>query len=155
MSMVQPPGQFAGSSVSQLLKRDAEPSAAFRFTTVPAVNVAEQVPPVGRQSMPAGIEVTLDCGLPFGSSTKTVSVYVGIVNPADTLAAAVIVTTQLPVPLHAPDQPVKVELPVGVAVRVTTVPWVKVSEQSVPQEMPAGLEVIVPVPVPVLLTLKV
>ena len=40
-----------------------------------------------------------------------------------TLAAAVIDTTQGPVPVHAPVQPTKVELASGVAVRVTDVPW--------------------------------
>ena len=38
-------------------------------------------------------------------------------------SAAFIVTTQPPVPTHAPDQPVKVEPVAGVLVTVTTVPW--------------------------------
>ncbi len=53
-----------------------------------------------------------------------------------------------PVPVH----PAKVEPAAGVAVKVTTVPLVKVDEQVVPQLMPAGELVIVPVPVPVLTT---
>ena len=44
------------------------------------------------------------------------------------------------VPEHPPDHPVKVEPASGVAVRVTTVPALKL--------VPGGLVVIVPVPVP-------
>ncbi len=64
--------------------------------------------------------------------------------------AAVIVTEPVlhPVPVH----PAKVEPDAGVAVRVTTVPLVKLEEQVVPQLMPAGELVMVPVPVPVLTT---
>jgi hypothetical protein len=50
------------------------------------------------------------------------------------------VTTQLTVPAHAPDQPVKVEPVAGVFVTVTTVPWLYVP--------PAGLRVTAPPPVP-------
>ena len=68
-------------------------------------------------------------------------------NDAVTLALPFIVRVQLgDVPEHAPDQPVKVELASGVAVRVTDVPWAKV--------VPVGFVVIVPVPVPVLLTAR-
>ena len=45
-------------------------------------------------------------------------------------------------PEHPPDQPAKVEFELGVAVRVTVVPALKV--------VPVGLVVTVPVPVPVL-----
>ena len=50
-----------------------------------------------------------------------------------------------PVPL----QPAKVEPDAGVAVRVTTVPLLKLAEQALPQLMPAGELVTVPLPVPV------
>ena len=43
-------------------------------------------------------------------------------NVAVTAVSAPSVTTQLAVPLHPPDQPVKVELESGVAVRVICVP---------------------------------
>jgi hypothetical protein len=62
--------------------------------------------------------------------------------------AASIVITHDPVPVHAPLQPVNVDVPSGVAVSVTTVPTVKVVEQVPPQLMPAGLEVTVPAPLP-------
>jgi hypothetical protein len=59
-----------------------------------------------------------------------------------------IVTVQVgDVPEHPPDHPVKVELVAGLAVRVTTVPALKL--------VPAGLLLTVPVPVPDLATLRV
>jgi hypothetical protein len=51
------------------------------------------------------------------------------------------------VPVHPPDHPAKVELASGVAVRVNTVPTLKV--------VPAGLLVTVPVPVPLFVVLNV
>ena len=71
------------------------------------------------------------------------------------VADAMIVVVQVPVPEHPPpDQPVNVEPPAGVAVRVTDVPLLYGSEQSAPQFMPAGLLVTVPVPEPALVTFK-
>ena len=59
-----------------------------------------------------------------------------------------IVTVQaVDVPEHPPDHPVKVERGSGVAVKVTTVPGLKL--------IPVGLVVIVPVPVPALATVRV
>jgi hypothetical protein len=52
-------------------------------------------------------------------------------------------------------QPPKLPPPVGVAVRVTAVPSAKLCEQSVPQSIPAGEEVTVPVPLPSLNTDRV
>jgi len=55
--------------------------------------------------------------------------------------------------LH-PLQPASVDPPAAVAVRVTLVPLAYGSEQSVPQLIPDGLELTVPLPVPVLLTVR-
>src|SRR5687768_1340145 len=66
-------------------------------------------------------------------------------NVAVTLLAASIVTWQLPVPLQAPDQPLKAELEAGVAESVTTVPAANVVAQVVPQLIAAGEDVTVPV----------
>jgi hypothetical protein len=44
-------------------------------------------------------------------------------------------TVQIPVPVHAPDHPVKVDSKSGVAVRVTTVPGMKLVLQIMPQSM--------------------
>ncbi len=66
-----------------------------------------------------------------------------------TVVVAVKVTVQEPVPEHPPPlQPEKVEPAAGVAVRVTAAPLEKFAEQLVPQLMPAGELVTVPLPVP-------
>ena len=57
-----------------------------------------------------------------------------------------------PVVQPVPLQPPKVEPEAGVAVRVTMVPLLKFAEQVLPQLMPAGELVTVPVPVPALTT---
>ena len=67
-------------------------------------------------------------------------------NVAVTLLATLMLTVQLPVPAQAPLQPVKVLAVAGVAVRVTLAPLVKLALHVVPQLMPAGLLVTVPLP---------
>src|SRR5512138_322659 len=69
-------------------------------------------------------------------------------NTADTDLAALIATTQEPVPEQAPPQPVNVEPAAGAAVSVTFAAEAKLPVQALPQLMPAGEEVIVPLPVP-------
>jgi len=71
-----------------------------------------------------------------------------------TLFAPLIVTTHLPVPEHAPDQPANFERDFGDAVSVTTVPGTKACLQVAPHEIPAGLLVTVPLPVPALATVR-
>jgi len=69
-------------------------------------------------------------------------------NVAATLLASDIVRTQGPVPVQAPDQPAKVWLDPGEAVKVTLVPEVYAALQTPDvQLMPAGELVIVPVPI--------
>jgi len=65
----------------------------------------------------------------------------------------VIVT--LPVAVQLPDQPANVEPEADVAVKVTAVPLLSVVEQELPQLIPVGLLVTVPVPVPARLTVSV
>jgi hypothetical protein len=114
------------------------------------LNELAQVAP---QVIPAGLELTEPVPVPV---LDTVSVGVFKVKVAVTERAASIVTTQVPVPEQpAPDQAVKSELTVGVAVRVTTAPSPKAVEHVAPQSIPAGLEVTEPVPVPVFDTSKV
>jgi hypothetical protein len=77
------------------------------------------------------------------------------VNVAVTDLAALIVTIQLPVPVHAPLQPVNVDVPSGAAVKVTTVPLSNNAEQVAPQSIPAGDEVTEPPPVPAFVRVRV
>ena len=65
------------------------------------------------------------------------------------VTVAAVFTTQLPVPVHPlPLQPVKVDPPSAVAVRVTVVLLKKFALQIPPQSMPVGAETTFPVPVP-------
>ena len=61
---------------------------------------------------------------------------------------APIITWQVPVPLQAPDHPEKEEPESGVAVSVTDEPARKVAVQVLPQSIPWGTLVTVPVPPP-------
>src|SRR5262245_61975003 len=76
-----------------------------------------------------------------------------MVKAAVTFSLPLTVTVQVRPELESqPVQPAKVDPVVALAVRVTVVPKVNEPLQSVPHEMPAGLEVTVPAPVPVRLT---
>jgi hypothetical protein len=129
-----------------------EPAAAvaLRVTCVPTVNVAVQDDP---QSMPAGVEVTTPVPVPL---LVTVSRYVGVtLKRAVTLRARFIVTVHTGLePLQPFDQLANADPGAGVAVNVTIVPDGKNAEQVEPQFTPAGSEVTVPVPVPLLETLS-
>jgi hypothetical protein len=61
---------------------------------------------------------------------------------------ALIVTAHAPVPVHAPLQPLNVLPDAACALNVTAVPLLKLEEQVLPQLMPLGLLLIVPLPVP-------
>src|SRR5438093_415988 len=130
----------------------AEPAAgvAVSVTAVPLANVAEQVVP---QAIPAGALVTVPLPAPLG---LTVNVKVCSAKLAVTVVAAPSVTEQVPVPAQPPPlQPVKVEPAAGAAVSVTAVPLANEAEHVVPQEMPAGALVTVPLPAPLRLTVSV
>ena len=89
----------------------------------------------------------------FSASPRVV-----VANVAVTLVLSVRLTTQVPVPEQPPpDQPVKMEpeLVSPAAVKVMDVGARKEAEQVLPQEIPAGAEVTVPLPVPFLETVKV
>jgi hypothetical protein len=66
-------------------------------------------------------------------------------------SAAIMVMLQL-APVHAPDQPVKVLLVPGVSLSATLVFCGKLAEHVVGQLIPTGLLVMVPVPVPAMVT---
>src|SRR5438552_11410798 len=65
------------------------------------------------------------------------------------------VTAQVPVPVQAPLQPVKVEPAAAVAVSVTEVSLGTANEQVVPQSMPGGELVTEPEPEPAFVTVRV
>ena len=74
---------------------------------------------------------------------------------AVTLPARVIETVQVPMPEHpSPFQPVKVLVPLGVAVRVAVVSSSKTVEQVAVHATPVGSEVIVPFPEPALIVVN-
>jgi hypothetical protein len=75
-----------------------------------------------------------------------------VAKVAVTLRACVTATVQAPVPLHAPLQPVKLYSAAGVAVRLTRVPLAKLALQVLPQLIPLGLLVTVPLPAVVTLS---
>src|SRR5947209_1619882 len=74
---------------------------------------------------------------------------------AVTAWSALIVIEQAPVPVHAPDQPVKTDPGAAVAVRLTTIPRAKLAVQVAPQSIPTRLLLTVPVPAPTRVTLSV
>ena len=126
-------------------------AVAVRVTCVPGAKPTEQVEP---QSIPTGLLVTEPVPFP---AFETVSVRGdgGAVNVAVTEWLAPIVSVHVPVPEQSPVQPAKVLPAAGVAVRMTTVPEVKLAEHVEPQLIPGGLLVTVPVPLPALDTSRV
>jgi hypothetical protein len=103
------------------------------------------------QAIPMGFEVTLPAPAPL---LATVSSWVVNVNVAVIVTGdGVIMTVHVPVPLQPPpDHPANVEPVAGDAVSTTEVPFVKSSEQSAPQVMPAGADTMVPLPLPAFAT---
>jgi hypothetical protein len=83
---------------------------------------------------------------PSGSEDTVKSGGAASLNKTDTVADAFIVTVHIPVPVHGPAQPAKVQPDAGVAVSDTTVPPAKQDEQFWPQSMPAGMLTTEPLP---------
>lgn len=116
--------------------------AAVRTTELPDGKVAEHVRP---HVMPAGALVTVP--LPAPARTTVTATGAGA-NAAPTVVAAVIVTVHVAVPEHPPPvQPVKTDPAAGVAASATLDPAANVAEQTLPQLMPAGVLVTLPLPV--------
>ena len=95
-----------------------------------------------------GLLVTVPAPVPMRLTVRTGN----RLNVAVTELLAFKVTVQLPVPLQAPPHPAKMEFAAGVALSVTCVPDWKDALQTCPQLIPAGLLVIVPLPVPARVT---
>ncbi len=124
-------------------KLEPEAGVAVREITVPGSTLREQVLP---QAMPAGLLVTVPVPLPPRSTVRDGRA----LNIAVICLSAVMSSVQVPVPVHAPNHPMKGSAgSFALAVRVTVVPLAKLAEQTgVPVEglqfMPAGLLVTVP-----------
>jgi len=123
-----------------------DPAAGLAVSTTVPLNDPEQVAP---QLIPAGALVTVPVPAP---ANVTVSGYVVRAKVAVTACACVMLTEQVPVPEHAPLQPVNVDPAAGLSVS-TTVP-LNDAEQVVPQLIPAGALVTVPVPAPANVTVS-
>jgi hypothetical protein len=133
-------------------KDQPESGLAVSVTVVLAAKEAEHVP---RQPLiPDGLLLTE----PF-PDTVTVRVNVAVVEKVTVTVRLVVMVT-----VHwllseetesQPLQPLTVEPALGVAVSVTVVFLVKLAEQVVPQLIPSGLLVTVPLPVPALTTVNV
>jgi hypothetical protein len=136
----------------QPAKEEPALATGVRVITVPESNSPEQVVP---QLIPAGALVIVPLPAPALVSDNVNRGVGGGPKFATTDWFADIVTAQAPVPVHAPLQPVKAEPAAGVAVRLTAAPDPNVEEQVVPQLIPVGRLVMLPVPVPDLLIFNV
>ena len=130
---------------------DPAAGVAVNVIEVPLAKLNEHVAP---QLIPAGLLVTVPVPVP---ALVTVRVTLLLkLKVAVTASAALIVTEHVPVPVQpSPLQPANVDPVAGAAVSTTTCPLVKLAEHVVPQLIPAGLLVTVPVPVPSLVTVRV
>jgi hypothetical protein len=124
------------------------PGVAVSVTTVALSNASPHPAP---QLTPAGLEVTLPAPDP---AFEIVSANCFTLQVAVTLRARLIVTWQLPPPVHAPLQPANSEPVAGVAVSVTTVPVSNGTAHALPQLTPSGLEATVPAPAPACATVR-
>jgi hypothetical protein len=129
-------------------KREPAAGTAVRVTTVAELKALTQVLP---QSIPTGELVTVPVPVPC-----LLTVRFGILLKVAVMVASLFtVTWQELVPEQPPpDQPAKNEPAAGAAARVTTVAGMKPWTQVLPQSIPAGELVTVPVPVPCLLTVR-
>lgn len=133
----------------QPVKMESASGVALNVMLEPEGTFAEHVKP---QSMPAGDDETTPAPVPiFVTVTETWRRS----KFAVTVAAVINGTTHVVMPVHAPLQPVKTESLSGAAVRETEVPGAKSEAHVGPQVIPAGVEVMVPLPPPVRVTVNV
>ena len=147
-SIVTVQGSVPGQPIPEPLHPlKAQPAAgvAVSDTWVPLRKSAVHVPPLPVvQLIPTGDELTVP--LPVIDTPSVKSCW----KVAVTDRAAVMLSTQLPVPEQFPLQPTNAHPPAGAAVSVTDAPLAKSAAQvpafAVVQSIPAGTEVTVPVP---------
>jgi hypothetical protein len=141
----------------QLAKRPVVADAK-RVIEVPDAKVAVHVAP---QSIPAGELATLPVPPFWTLVTVSVNVPGGgggaeVLKVAVTVVFLLVLTAQEPVPVQPPPlQPAKTDPEAGSAVSVTVVFLENDPEQVVPQLMPLGLLVTVPLPAPFFVTWSV
>jgi hypothetical protein len=127
----------------QPLKTESVVASAVKVTLLFWLKLVAQVAP---QLMPVGELVTVPSPVP---ALVTVNGTRTAVKLAVTVFAAPILTVQvLAVPVQAPDQPLKVDPVVVAAVKVTLLFLLKLAAQVLPQLIPEGELVTVPLPVP-------
>ena len=103
--------------------------------------------------MPAGLDVTVPVPVPEGVTNNVNWGAACNVKVAVQLLFAVKLNADVAaVPVHLPDQPLKTEPEAAAAVKVTAVLALSEVLHVPPHEMPAGLDVTVPEPVPALAT---
>jgi hypothetical protein len=124
------------------------PGAAVTVTTVPLSYRTLHAAP---QPTPPEPVLTLPVPAPAVASDSANCLTFQV---AVTFRAWLMVTWQLPVPVHDPPQPANTDPVPGVAVSVTTVPVSNGTLQVAPQLSPSGLEVTLPEPVPAFATVS-
>ena len=117
---------------------------AVNVTVVPRAKSAVQL--ALQFEIPPGELLTVPLPVPM-FVTLSEAVLGGAVKLAETVCAAFMTMTQEPVPVQPPDQPENVEPPVALAVRVTELPVANSAAHALPQLMPAGVLVTMPLPV--------
>src|ERR1035441_9884051 len=143
-SQLPMPGQAPGCPETlQPAKVEPGSALAVSVTLVPAGYLAAHAP---------ALHCTVPLPLPAFVIVRGYSVTTVRLNVAVTFIAAVIVTSQAPVPVHASDQPANVEPAAGVSVRLTLVPSLY-SAAHAPAPLPL-LHSTVPLPVPAFVTVS-
>jgi hypothetical protein len=146
-------GVLPAQAPDQPLKVEFALAVAVSVTDMPPAKFAVQSVP---QLMPEGLDVTTPLPEPTVLTVKGASGTAATSKRAVTVLATSMVTLQLAdEPVHAPDQPPKVEPDTIAAVSVTALLAAKFAVQTRPQSIPAGLEATLPEPLPVRLTVKV
>jgi len=135
----------------QPAKVDPEAAVAVSITCVPLGKLALQVP---GQLMPDGLLVTVPVPVPVVVTVSWTGGVVEMSKLAVTEVAALRVTTQVVVPVQAPDHPANVDPDAAVAVSVTCVPLAKFEVHVPGQLMPEGSLVTVPEPEPDVVTVS-
>jgi hypothetical protein len=143
---VQVPVPAPAHAPLQPVKVECAAGVAVSVTLLPSSNGAVQTAP---QLIPVGELVTVPLPVPLRATETGCWIFE---NVAVAAFGASIDTVQVPVPAHAPVQPMNVECRAGVGVSVTDVPSSNCALHVLPQLIPAGELVTVPLPAPARVT---